>query len=265
MKQPLETSQAARNGRRQRPSPPGLPGADAANLPLHTQLKASLTARIAQGEFEAGGQLPSQRALCEQYGMSHMTVRRAINELIHAGVILSVPGKGLFSAGPKKDAEAGPLIGFSEDMARRGMVAATRVLAAEIVEAPLPIAQKLGVAPGAPLVHLNRLRLADGEPMALQTSYLHSELCPGLLQYDLEHQSLFAILRDRYGLRLTRAANAVEAGLADAEAARWLGLRRPAALLITEQLTYLDTGHAVEFVRSIYRADRYRLRYNPVA
>jgi DNA-binding GntR family transcriptional regulator len=259
-----------RNAQTKRPAPNGrqravrLAPVDS-TLPLHAQLKSSLTARIAANEFGPGGRLPSQRALCDQYGMSHMTVRRAINELIHEGAILAVPGKGLFSAEHKQDAEAGPLIGFSEDMARRGMVASTEVQAAEIIAAPAQVAHKLGVVPGTPLAYLRRLRLADGEPMALQSSYLPDSLCPGLLNYDLERQSLFAVLRSHYGLRLASAVNAVEAGLAGADEAVLLGLARPAALLVTEQLTYLQSGHVIEFVRSTYRADRYRLRYNPIA
>jgi GntR family transcriptional regulator len=233
-------------------------------LPLHIQLKESLIARIASGEFAPNEQLPSQRALCRAYGMSHMTVRRALDELISQGAILAVPGKGMYVGERKRDAEAGPLIAFTEDMARRGMVAGNRLLAAEKVGASLAVAEVMGVAVGAPLIYLRRLRLADGEPMALQTSYLQHDLCPGLLEHDLERESLYSILREDYGLKLARSTNAVEAGLADGETAALLGLNGPSALLITEQLTYLDTGQAIEFVRSMYRADRYRLRYEPV-
>jgi GntR family transcriptional regulator len=96
--------------------------------------------------------------------------------------------------------------------------------------------------------------------MAVQSSYLPQALCPGLLAHDLGRGSLFALLRDVYGLRLADGTTVVEAALADAEHARLLGLRMPASLLIVEQLNYLDSGQAIEFVRTAYRADRYRLR-----
>ena len=230
-------------------------------LPLYAQLKETLIDAIARGDFESGDQLPSQRALCEQYEMSHMTVRRAINELLNEGVIYAIPGKGIYVAEQKQDAESGPLIGFAEDMARRGLVASTRVLAAEIVSASTVLAQVLDVALGAPLVYLQRLRLAGGEPMALQTSCLPHALCPGLLAHDLEEDSLFAVLREAYGLRLANSSVSVEAALADEEQAALLDATLPAALLITEQLTYLETGQAIEFVRSAYRSDRYRVRF----
>jgi GntR family transcriptional regulator len=231
-----------------------------ARLPLYAQLKESLIAAIERGEHAPGGQIPSQRILCERYGMSHMTVRRAINDLLNEGVIYGIPGKGLYVTERKQDAEAGPLIGFTEDMAQRGMVASSQVLAAEIVGASTVLASALGVEVGAPLVHLRRLRLADGEPMALQGSYLPHTLCPGLLAHDLVSRSLFGLLRGEYDLTLVDGTTTVEAALAGEEQARLLGLQPAAPLLIVEQLTRLDTGQAIEFVRTAYRADRYRLR-----
>jgi GntR family transcriptional regulator len=231
-----------------------------ARLPLYAQLKESLIAAIGRGDLTPGDQIPSQRVLCERYGMSHMTVRRAINELISEGVIYAIPGKGLYVTEHKQDAETGPLIGFSEDMARRGMVASSQVLAAELVGASTVLASALGVEVGTPLVYLRRLRLADGEPMAIQGSYLLHALCAGLLEHDLAKRSLFDLLRSDYRLNLAAGTTAVEAALADEEQAQLLTLPLPAPLLIVEQLTYLDSGQAIEFVRTAYRADRYRLR-----
>jgi GntR family transcriptional regulator len=228
-------------------------------LPLYAQLKEIIIEAVARADLAPGDQIPSQRILCERHGMSHMTVRRAISELINEGVIYAIPGKGLYVTERKQPAESGPLIGFSEEMARRGMLASSKILAAEIVGASTVLSSALGVAVGTPLVHLRRLRLADGEPMGLQSNYLPHALCPGLLDHDLERGSLFSVLRDVYGLRLADGTRTVEAALADAEQARLLGLALPAPLLVVEQLTYLDGGQAIEFVRTAYRGDRYRL------
>jgi GntR family transcriptional regulator len=229
-------------------------------LPLYAQLKEALIEQIGRGDLVPGAQLPSHSELCERYGMSYMTIRRAITELINEGVLYAIHGKGVYVAERKQAAEAGPLVGFTEDMARRGLSAASKLLVAEIVGASTIISQLLGVPLGAPLVYLYRLRLAGGEPMALQTAYLPHERCPGLLAHDLERGSLFAILRDGYGLRLADSAGSIGAALASPEEARLLGIKRPGALLISEQLTYLDSGQAIEFVRSAYRADRYQMR-----
>jgi len=228
-------------------------------LPLYAQLKEQIIAAIACADLAPGDQIPSQRLLCEKYRMSHMTVRRAINELLHEGVIYAIPGKGLYVTELKQDAE--PLLrGFTEDMTQRGMVASSTVLAAEVVGASTVLSSALGVPIGTALVYLRRLRLADGAPVAVQGSYLPQALCPGLLEHDLARDSLFDLLRNVYRLRLADGTTTVEAALADAEHAKLLGLRVPAPLLVVEQLNYLDSGQVIEFVRSAYRADRYRLR-----
>jgi GntR family transcriptional regulator len=227
---------------------------------LYAQLKESILSAIARGELAPDRQLPSQRELCQSHGMSHMTVRRAISDLINEGVLYAIPGKGVFVANQKLDAEAGPLVSFADDMARRGMRSSSKVLAAEVTGASSILARALGVEPGTLLVHLHRLRLADGRPMALQACYLPQYLCPDLLDHDLEHNSLFAILREAYSLRLVGSSGLVEAALATEEQAEHLGLLLPAPVLVREQITYLDDGRAVEFVRSTYRGDLYRLK-----
>lgn len=225
----------------------------------YLDLKQSITQAITNGEYAPHDQLPSQRTLGQQFGLSHMSVRRAINELIQEGLIYAVAGKGLYAAAPKVDVERDGMVSFSEDMRSRGMAASSRILRAEVVSAPTLLAQVLGVEIGAALVYLRRLRLANDEPMAVQDTYLPRALCPDLLERIGHSPSLFALLREVYHLRLARSSNAAEAALATDEEARLLGMTLPAALLITEQITYLDNGQPVEFVRSAYRGDRYRL------
>jgi GntR family transcriptional regulator len=228
-------------------------------LPLYAHLKEEILTAIAAGNFAPGDQLPSQRELIEQYNASHMTVRRAINELLQEGVIYAIPGKGLYVSEPKEVAESSPLMGFTEDMAHRGMKASSRVLAAELISASTGLSRTLEVEVGSLLVYLRRLRLADGIPIGVQAAYLKHSLCPTLLQYDLENHSMYDILREHFGLKLASARVSVEAILADEELSRLLGTQLPAALLVTEQLTFLANGEPLEFVRTTYRGDRYRL------
>jgi GntR family transcriptional regulator len=226
----------------------------------YVQLKSQMIADIANGDFKPHDRLPSQRELGKQYGLSHMSVRRAINELISEGFIYTFPGKGLYVAEPKQEAEMGPLVSFTEDMKMRGMTASSRVLNTEIVGASTMLANMLQIVVGAPVAFLRRLRLADGEPMAIQVSYLPLALCPNLFGHDLAHESLFAILTDFYGLHLVDGQRSVEAVLATEEEAALLNLTLPAALVVSEQITYLVGGAPIEFARSVYRGDRYRLR-----
>jgi GntR family transcriptional regulator len=231
-------------------------------LPLYAQLKEAWIAAIAEGEYSPGDRLPSQRALAEKYNASHMTVRRAINELIHEGVIYAIGGKGIYVAEQKQDAAVEPLMGFTEYMGHRGMAASTRVLQAELQPASTVVSRALDVEVGTPLVYLRRLRLADDLPVGIQSSYLPHDLCPGLLARDFKQGSLFTTLREDYNLRLTHYSVVIEAGVADEEQASLLGItvRDAVPVLIDEQITYSDNGRPVEFVRSIYRGDRFRLR-----
>ncbi|HEX7041425.1 MAG TPA: GntR family transcriptional regulator [Trueperaceae bacterium] len=231
-------------------------------MPEHPylRLKNDLKDEIAAGVYGPNDRLPSQRQLGQRYGLSHMTVRRAINELVREGVIYARQGQGLYVADTKQEAERGPLVSFTEDMALRGMRASSRVLEKRIVNATTMLASTLQVVVGQPLVCLRRLRLADNEPMAIQTAYLPSALCPGLLQLDLEDASLYELLRSKYGLRIADSQSAAGADITTEEEARLLGVTHPAPLLVTEQITYLDTGAPIEFVRSLYRGDRYQLQ-----
>jgi GntR family transcriptional regulator len=228
-------------------------------LPLYAHLKEEIITAISAGNYAPGDQIPSQRELIEQYNASHMTVRRAINELLQEGVIYGIPGKGIFVSEPKVVAESSPLMGFTEDMARRGMKASSQVLIAELITASTALARTLEVEVGTLLVHLRRLRLADGVPIGVQAAYLKHSLSPTLLQFDLENHSLYDILREHFGLKPASARVSVEASLADEDISNLLGIQLPAALLVTEQITFLANGEAIEFVRTMYRGDRYRL------
>ncbi len=228
-------------------------------LPLYAQLKETIIDAIARGELIPGDQLPSHRQLCKQYDMSHMTVRRAISELTLEGVIQSIPGKGLYVAPKTQPADAEPLLGHEQQMTRLGLKPSTKMLEAKIVNASTVLAQTLNVAVGAPLVYLYRLRLADDRPMSLTGVYLPHALCPNLLEHDLEKGSLFATLRDVYGLTLASSTSTIGAVLADDEQAKLLDLSLPAALLFKEQVTYLDTGQAIEISRTFIRGDRFHI------
>ena len=228
-------------------------------IPLHTQLTSLLRDRIATGVLPPNSRLPSERALCDQHGVSRITVRKALSELAHEGLVYATVGKGTFVADTTLDEELQPLSSFSDDIRRRGMMPSSRVLEGSIVHADDVQADLLHVPRGAETVMLRRLRLADGLPVAIQITHLPHHLCPGLLDCDLTSRSLFDVLRAEFGLVLTQAATVIEAALADEEQARLLNLQFPAAVLISEQTTYLDNGQVIEHARSIFRADRYKL------
>lgn len=231
------------------------------NLPIYSQLKEQIIHQIAEGSLKPGDQIPSQYELCEQYQMSHMTVRRALHELLNEGILRSIPGKGTYVASPTRTADSGALVTFSDQMSNLGMKPTTRVLSQKLIPASTVLAQILGIKIGQPVVSLYRLRCADGHPLSLTQCYLPHELCPGLLEHDLAANSLFDTLRTVYQLKLAGASSAIQAALADEEQSKLLQVERPAALIVREQVTFLDTGRVIEFSRSFIIGDRYNIKF----
>jgi GntR family transcriptional regulator len=228
-------------------------------IPLHEQLAGLLRERIQTGELPAHSQLPSERAMCDQYGISRITVRKALSELHYEDLVYSSVGKGTYVAEPRFSEELQPLSSFSEDIRRRGMEPSSRVLAAELMPADDRLATRLQVLPGVELVKLHRLRLADGMPVAVQLSHLPHHLCPNILEHDFAAHSLYELLRTVYGQKLSSADTVIEAALAESPQTELLQISKPVAVLISEQTTYTDAGTVIEWTRSVFHGERYRL------
>ncbi len=227
-------------------------------LPLYAQLRDTLRSDLLTGRLRAHEQLPSERELCARFRVSRMTVRQALLDLAREGLIYSRAGKGTFASQPKIDQQLKTLSGFSQDMRSRGSAPSSRVLEAKTERAEARLARLLGLAPGAKVIVLSRVRLADGMPLAIETAHLPATLCPNLLRHDFARESLYAVLEHEYGYHLTRAEQTIEAALARPREAALLQLTLPAPVLVMERLTYTDQGILIEYVHSVYRGDRYK-------
>jgi GntR family transcriptional regulator len=231
-------------------------------VPLYLQLKDLLASRIADGLFQPGDVLPSERQLCEEFGLSRTTVREALRGLGRQGLIRTVPGRGAFVTTPRSDLTVKvSLTGFTGDMRREGVVPSSRLLDAGLIMSPsAALVELMGLRPDDEVVGLERLRLINDVPLALHTVYLNHRLCPQILHHNLAEESLFDLLRSEYGLKLARAEEQVHAALADQREMELLGLPYPAAVLRTERKTFLDTGGVIEFARAAYCGEWYRLK-----
>ncbi len=227
-------------------------------IPLYQQLEATLRARIESGQYGTHHRLPSERELALHFGVSRMTVRQALDALAQAGLIYGKVGKGTFISEPKIDQQLAALTGFSEEMHKRGQAATSRVLKAASVSAPKEIATALQIDPKARVFSLVRVRLANGEPLAVENGFLPAHLCPDLLAHDFARESLYDVLRNQYGWRLVRAQQTVEARLATPDELKLLELKPPAPILVMERVTMVEQGFPIEYVRSAYRGDRYK-------
>jgi GntR family transcriptional regulator len=231
-------------------------------VPLYMQLKTILASQIDRGELRPHEKLPSERELCRNFGISRMTVRHALDALAQGGLVYTQPGKGIFVADPRLSLNVQvSLAGWSEDVRRSGATPSSILLEACLCRATSEQAKALHVTEEEELVRIERLRMVDKVPLAMQTAYLPHHLCPDLLQYDLATQSLIRILGKEYGLRLARAEETVRAMLAKPEERELLGLSDPAPVLSTERTTYLDTGEVIEFSHGIFCGEWYRLKF----
>jgi GntR family transcriptional regulator len=225
-------------------------------VPLYSQVKEVLRERIGRlrgGEHE---QLPSERELARDLRISRMTVRQAVRDLIAEGAIYTAPGRGTFLASGEVTQQLVGLTSFSQEMTKRGLVPSSRLLEAQSITDD-EIAARLRLQPDEAIARIRRLRLADGEPMAIETTHLPLSLCPGLLSMDLERGSLYELLQRVFRLRFGAATQTITAESARPATARMLGLEEGDPVLLMERSSELDNGRPFEYVRSWYRADRY--------
>ena len=206
-------------------------------------------------ELHPGDAIPSERALVARLGVSRVTVRQAIADLVDAGALERVHGKGTYVTGPQVDSRL-HLTSFSREMRARGLMPATVVLSASEEEADDDSAYALRIRPGRPVIRVERLRTADGTPMAYEVGLYPASLFPGLLQRELG--TLYDVFASEYGVVVTRGEQTVRAESADAHQARILGVAKRAPLLVQERVTYAG-DQVIELSRSWYRADRYRI------
>lgn len=195
--------------------------------------------------------------MAEHFGVSRVTLRRALDELARAGVVRR-SDSGWVVAGAVIGEPPNVLMSFSEMALSRGLVPATRMLHRRARPATIDEAEALGLAPGAPLVELERLRSMDEMPILIDCTRIPLSLAPGLDEMDLEGASLYSVLEERYGMRPTLARLTVEAIAADARSAALLGLDPGQPLLRCQQQTEDETGRQIELSEMVYRGDRYR-------
>ncbi|HHY31396.1 MAG TPA: GntR family transcriptional regulator [Firmicutes bacterium] len=234
------------------------PGIDRAKpVPLYHQLKESLRERIEAGEWSPGSQIPTEKELAAEYGVSQITVRQALARLVTEGLVERCQGRGTFVSQPSLVQDILDLGGFSAGFASAGVGIETRLLGAGIVPASEGVAKHLKLNQGSPVIEVRRLRLTgNGVPISLQTSYMPSDLCRPVLERDLARESLFTLLTDVCGLELARAEEVLSAVAVDEYEAKILLVAPGSPAFLVRRTTFDKNGTPVEFVKSVLRGDR---------
>jgi len=209
-------------------------------------------------QLAVGDAIPSERQLSSDLGVSRLTVRAALDDLVREGLLVRRRGSGTFVSEPKIAQEL-TMTSFTEDMRRRGMVPASRTLDLRTVPAGAHLGRLLKVSPSEPVVVIIRLRLADRETMAIETLHVRESLIPGLTAADLEQQSFYELLEARYGVSIASGIQTIEPTVTNEDESSGLGVPLHSPAFLFERTTQTREGAVVEYVRSIYRGDRYRL------
>lgn len=240
-------------------TPPELPArtlTDGSSTPKHQQLREILE-EICTTSLHPGDMLPGERILEETYGVSRITVRRAIGDLVASGMLRRARGKGTFVAHSPLVTKLN-LSSFSKEMASQNLAASSKILASAWTAPPAPIAQFFDTAPDVAHTHLRRLRLGSGEPVCIEDSWYNSRFAPDLLENDV-YNSVYEILEKHYAVPITRAEQIVTAVAATPEEAKLLDVPAATPLLkVTRQAS--SEGRPVEWSTSWYRTDRFALR-----
>jgi GntR family transcriptional regulator len=229
-------------------------------VPLYQQLYQAFRGDILAGTWKPGDMLPPESELVRQHEVSTVTIRQALDMLHKEGLIFRQRGRGTYVAHPRLDQNLTRIVSFTQDMPTRGFRPTSQVLGSSLILASAEIAEKLQIEPGTELARLERLRLADDEPMGIEESHLIHRYCPGILgKHDYARYSLREALERDYGIRTARATQTIRAISAPARLSHALALRAKAALLFIERITYSQEDIPVEFLRIYYRGDRYAL------
>lgn len=228
-------------------------------VPKYHQLARILRKKIEEGEWEPNSAIPSERQLEEQYRISRPTVRQAVELLIRQGFLYREHGRGTFVMPQKLQKGLLELTSFSEDLIKRGIKPGQIILKMCREVPPQKIQQKLELAPGSELLTIERIRLGDGLPIGLQTSYLVLQSDQTIDKVELERAgSLYRILQEKFQIIPWAADETLEVTLASKEEAELLQVNEGSPLLLNERILWSQDRKAVEFVKILYRGDRYR-------
>jgi GntR family transcriptional regulator len=225
---------------------------------LYSRIEAVLASEIADGDLKVGDQLPTEDSLMVRFGVSRITVRRAIQNLVGRALVEIRRGKGTFVAAPKITQELTELSGFVEDMHALGRKPTARVVSKEIVPADATVANQLALTKGERVVRIRRVRLADGVPLSFDETYLPLDIGKKIIADNLKVEPIFSLLERKYDVPLIEAEYKLDAVAADTEVAAALKVKRRSPIFRIERTSYSTGSRPVDYERLYYRGDLVR-------
>lgn len=233
-------------------------------VPLHVQFANIILDKIESGAWKPGDRIPSERVLMHQANISRATVRQGLDALAQKDAVERIHGRGTFVKQAKYEHALHSAYSFYEQLSAEGIHLRDEVLTREVIAAPRDIAARLQVESGARLIHLTRLRSANGTPMMLNVQYIPYDLCPGLVD-DVFDTSLYQILSERYNLPVLRATDVFEARLPTGKTSKQLNIARRVPILYVERLAFTTDSVVLHLGETYIRGDMYCFRTDLLA
>ncbi|HEX5482261.1 MAG TPA: GntR family transcriptional regulator [Terriglobia bacterium] len=227
-------------------------------VPLYLQVRERL--RETLSHMEAGQLIPAERELESRFGVSRITIRNAVDDLVIEGLLVRQQGRGTFVQQPKLTHELSTITSWTEQLETLGYTPRTSQSEIEEIDSPARVAFALKLEKGERVFRIKRLRLASEEPVTLMVNYLPSGLVPGLAERVAPYESLYEALEKEYGLEPASAVDTVEARSATEEEAQQLKIEPWASVVCVTRVSHLEDQRPLEFAKAISRGDRYQYR-----
>ncbi len=227
-------------------------------LPLYHQVESCIREDIANRTYLPDQPIPTELELQEKFNVSRETVRKAINNLVFAGLVEKRKGVGTFITHPKIVHRVGYIYGSYEEILARGMIPGTAFIEKKEIKPPEIMRKEMVLEKGASVIKIKRLRLANEEPVAILSSYLPMDLVPDLAQVKFENNSLYHTLEKVYHLKLNESNEIIEAGSITGKDAKWLQIKKGSPILVVKRLTYLNNSRVIEKLTALYRSDKFK-------
>ncbi|WP_134703753.1 GntR family transcriptional regulator [Ammoniphilus sp. YIM 78166] len=224
--------------------------------PLYIQLKQIIKEDILRGKYKPGQQLPAESELCKTYGVSRITTRRAITDLVDEGILFSHQGKGTFVKQAKEKRELISVGSFSDLTLNSGKKPGSQILSSSIIQADETLAEKFKLFEGESLLKLHRLLFIDDEPFIIETSYYPLQFLPNIEKHIWESPSTYSILKNRYNIEIKRSSRTLEINFASDYEANIFHCDLGSPLFATEKLSYDQEDRPIHLSYSLYMSNK---------
>ena len=231
-------------------------------IPLYQQFRDAIEARINSGEWKPNEKIPSENELSARYGLSRMTVRSVLLDLVKEDRLYRVQGKGTFVAQQKIEAQSLYYVGVREQLEQMGYEVTTRTLACRTVKSDRNVANHLWIEPETPVFMIKRVRSIKDGPVSIHVSYIPEKYSRGLAPEILEKEQLCALMNQNFGLQRKRVSETLESAAADAEEAKLLQVKKGHPLLLLRDQLFSEDGTPYEYTKVVFRGDKFTIRLN---